>query len=161
MLYPTPRLSADDAHVLAEIDVMRQELRHVIRDTPAKWTNGLRKFLTADAIAASNSIEGFKVSTVDVEDLIEGEHDVDVSEENRDETLAYQQMMTYIQTLHDAPDFAFSKGLLNALHWMLQGHRHSPRKPAGQWRQGRHTSPTPATRRSPPTRHLTPQTSPG
>ena len=28
------------------------------------------------------------------------------------------------------------KGLLNALHWMLQGHRHTRRKPAGQWRAG-------------------------
>jgi hypothetical protein len=36
-----------------------------------KWTDGLRRFLTADAIAASNSIEGFKVSTVGVADLIE------------------------------------------------------------------------------------------
>jgi Fic family protein len=45
-------------------------------------------------------------------------------------------MMTYIQTLHDAEDFSYSKGLLNALHWMLQGHRHTPRKPAGQWRKG-------------------------
>jgi Fic family protein len=136
MLYPTPKISADDARVLAEIDAMRQELRRAIRGTPAKWTDGLRKFLTADAIAASNSIEGFKVSTVDVADLIEGEHDVDISEENLAETVAYQHMMTYIQTLHDAPDFTFSKGFLNALHWMLQGHRHSPRKPAGQWRHG-------------------------
>ncbi|MFC8046364.1 Fic family protein [Nocardia sp. NPDC057353] len=96
----------------------------------------MRKFLTADAVAASNSIEGFKVSTVDVEDLIAGEHDVDVSPENRDETLAYERMMTYIQTLHDADDFAYSTGFLNALHWMLQGHRHTVRKPAGQWRRG-------------------------
>jgi Fic family protein len=122
--------------VLAEIDVMRQELRHAIRDTPAKWTDGLRKFLTADAIAASNSIEGFKVSTVDVADLIEGEHDVDISEENLAETVAYQHMMTYIQTLHDVPDFRYTKGFLNALHWMLQGHRHTQRKLAGQWRRG-------------------------
>jgi Fic family protein len=76
------------------------------------------------------------VSTVDVADLIEGEHDVEVSAENLAETVAYQHMMSYIQTLHDAPDFAYSKGQLNALHWMLQGHRHSRRKPAGQWRKG-------------------------
>jgi Fic family protein len=136
MLYQTPALTADDVRVLEEIDSMRRELRHVVRDMPAKWTSGLRKFLTADAIAASNSIEGFRVSTVDVADLIEGEHDVEVSAENLAETVAYQHMMTYIQTLHDAPDFAYSKGQLNALHWMLQGHRHSRRKPAGQWRKG-------------------------
>jgi Fic family protein len=43
--------------------------------------------------------------------------------------------MTYIQTLHDAGDFIYSKGFLNALHWMLQGHRHTQRKLAGQWRR--------------------------
>jgi hypothetical protein len=73
---------------------------------------------------------------VDVADLMEGEHDVDVSEGNLAETIACQHMMTYIQTLHDVPDFAYSKGLLNALHWMLQGHRHSRQKSAGQWRKG-------------------------
>jgi len=136
MLYPTPDLTAQDARVLGEIDLMRHELRYIVRDTPSRWRDGLRKFLTADAISASNSIEGFRVSTVDVAELMEGEHDVDVSDENRAETLAYQHMMTYIQTLHDVPDFAYSKGLLNALHWMLQGHRHDHHKPAGQWRKG-------------------------
>ncbi|MEW1870332.1 Fic family protein [Streptomyces caelestis] len=136
MLFPTPALKAEDQRVLGEIEDLRRSLRLQVRSTPAKWTEGLRKFLTADAVAASNSIEGFKVSTVDVEDLLEGERDVDVSEEGREETLAYQRMMTYIQTLHDVADFRYGKELLNALHWMLQGHRHTPRKPAGQWRRG-------------------------
>lgn len=136
MLYPTPSLSADDERVLAEIDQMRGDLRHQVRAAPVKWTAGLRKFLTADAVGASNSIEGFSVATADVEDLWAGERDVEVSDENREETLACQRMMTYIQTLHGAEDFSFSKGQLNALHWMLQGHRHGVRKPAGQWRTG-------------------------
>jgi Fic family protein len=136
MLYPTPSLEPVDDRVLGEIDGMREALRHQIQTTPSKWTQALRKFLTADAVAASNSIEGFKVSTIDVEDLMDGERDVEVSDENREETLAYQRMMTYIQTLHDAEDFRYSKGLLNALHWMLQGHRHTVGKPAGQWRRG-------------------------
>lgn len=136
MLFPTPSLAVDDERVLDEIERMRLALRHQVRTAPVKWVEGLRKFLTADAVAASNSIEGFRVSTIDVEDLLEGERDVEVSEENREETLAYQRMMTYIQTLHDVDDFSYSKGLLNALHWMLQGHRHTGRKPAGQWRRG-------------------------
>ncbi len=136
MLFPTPVLSPDDTRVLDDIDRAREELRLQVRSTPTKWTDGLRRFLTADAVAASNSIEGFRVSTVDAEDLMEGERDVDVSEENREETLAYQRMMTYIQSLHDAPDFDYSKGLLNGLHWMLQGHHHTPPRPAGQWRKG-------------------------
>jgi Fic family protein len=115
---------------------MRDSLRHQLRRTLGTWTAGLRTFLTADAVAASNSIEGFKVSTNDVRDLMEGEQDVDVSEENQQETLAYQRMMNYVRNLHDVEDFCYSKGLLNAMHWMLQGHRNSPRKPAGQWRRG-------------------------
>jgi Fic family protein len=136
MLFPTPSLSPADERVLGQVEAMRLRLRHQVQDSPARWTAGLRKFLTADAIAASNSIEGFRVSTVDVQDLADGERDVEVSAEDRAETLAYQQMMTYIQSLHDAPDLRLDKGLLNALHWMLQGHRHTPRKPAGQWRRG-------------------------
>jgi Fic family protein len=136
MLYPTPELTGADQEVLAGVEEMRLNLRHQIQASPAKWTLGLRKYLTADAVARSNSIEGFRVSTVDVQDLIDGERDVDVSDENREETLAYQQMMTYVRTLHDVADFEYGKGLLNALHWMLQGHRHTPRKLAGQWRRG-------------------------
>src|SRR4051812_24502547 len=136
MLFPTPDLDPRDHMVLDEIERMRGELRHQIHRVPVKWTQGHRKFLTADAVAASNSIEGFRVSTVDVADLMEGERDVEVSDEDREETLAYQRMMTYIQTLHDVQDFSYGKGLLNGLHWMLQGHRHSARKPAGQWRRG-------------------------
>lgn len=136
MLFPTPTLSPDDRRVLDDIDREREALRLQVRSTPTKWTEGLRRFLTADAVAASNSIEGFRVSTVDAEDLMDGERDVDVTEVDREETLAYQRMMTYIQSLHDAPDFAYSKGLLNGLHWMLQGHHHTPARPAGQWRKG-------------------------
>ncbi|WP_030450520.1 Fic family protein [Herbidospora cretacea] len=136
MLYPTPRPTGSDERVLEEIDRMREDLRHQVRAAPAKWTAGMRKYLTADLVAASNSIEGFRVSTVDVEDLFAGERDVDVSAVDREETLAYQRMMTYVQTLHDATDFHYGKGLLNGLHWMLQGHRHTPRSPAGQWRRG-------------------------
>lgn len=110
MLYPTPHLSPDDERVLEDIERMRHALRHQVRSTPSAWSASLRKFLTADAVAASNSIEGFRVATVDVEDLMEGERDVEVSEENRNETLAYQRMMTYIQSLHDTEDFAYSKG---------------------------------------------------
>ena len=133
VLYPTPAPTSADQAVLAEIDQMRDRLRHQME---SRWMSGLRKFLTADAVAASNSIEGFRVSTQDVQDLMDGERDVDVSDEDREETLAYQRMMTYVQSLHDVTDFEYSKGLLNALHWMLQGHRQTRRKPAGQWRAG-------------------------
>ncbi|MGW3669412.1 hypothetical protein [Streptomyces sp. NPDC005141] len=121
MLFPTPDLTETDRQVLDQIDQMRETLRHSVRTSSTKRTAGLRKFLTADAVAASNSIEGFKVATVDVEDLMEGESEVDISEENREETLAYQRMMTYIQTLHDAEDFSYSKGLLRTVRASCRG----------------------------------------
>lgn len=136
IVLPIPTLTSPDEAVLADVEQMRDRLRQKVEGHPGKWTSGLRRFLTADAVAASNSIEGFRVTTQDVQDLMDGERDVDVSDENREETLAYQRMMTYVQSLHDVADFEFSKGLLNALHWMLQGHRHTRRKPAGQWRTG-------------------------
>lgn len=136
MLYATPRLTADDERVLAEVIAMRDDLRHAVRQTPAKWTQDLRRALTASAIAASNTIEGVRVDVRDVADLMDGEREgIDVGEADKAETLAYQQTMTYIQSLYDVEDFTYSKGLLNALHWMLQGHHHTPGRPAGQWRR--------------------------
>jgi Fic family protein len=134
VLFSVSSPTSADRRVLEEIDAIREKLRDQVR-APQKWTEGLRKYLTADAVAASNSIEGFRVSTVDVVDLMEGERDVEVSDEDRDETLAYQEMLSFVQSLHDVGDFAYSKGLLMGMHWMLRGHRHSARKPAGQWRR--------------------------
>ncbi|MEY2246571.1 Fic family protein [Streptomyces sp. BF23-18] len=136
MLYATPSLSSADERVLAEISAMRSDLQHAVRQAPAKWTQDLRRALTASAIAASNTIEGFRVDVHDVADLMDGEREgIDASEADKAETLAYQQTMTYIQSLYDVEDFTYSKGLLNSLHWMLQGHHHTVRRPAGQWRR--------------------------
>ncbi|MYS85341.1 Fic family protein [Embleya scabrispora] len=134
MLYATPRLEPVDLQVLEQVDAMRDRLRHAVQQAPRKWTLDLRKALTASAIAASNTIEGYRVDAKDVADLMDGEREVDASDENKAETLAYQQTMTYIQSLHDVTDFRYGKELLNALHWMLQGHHH-PLKRAGQWRR--------------------------
>ncbi|MER5642665.1 Fic family protein [Kitasatospora sp. NPDC002227] len=135
MLYQTPELDPADRDVLDQIDAKRDQLRHAVQQAPTKWTQELRKALTASAIAASNTIEGYKVNALTVADLIDGESEVDASEEDKAETLAYRQAMTWIQSLHDAPDFRYTKELLNGLHWMLQGHHH-PTKLAGQWRRG-------------------------
>ena len=136
MLYATPPLTSADERILAEIAEMRTDLRYAVRQAPAKWTQDLRRALTASAIAASNTIEGFRVDVRDVADLMAGEREgIDASEADKAETLAYQQTMTYIQSLYDVDDFSYSKGLLNALHWMLQGHHHTPQRPAGQWRR--------------------------
>ncbi|MFG3590124.1 Fic family protein [Streptomyces sp. NPDC047990] len=134
MLYEAPRLATIDHSVLSEVAHMRRELRQFVQQSPMKWTADLRRSLTASAIAASNTIEGYRVDPRDVADLMDGEREVvDASEENKRETVAYQQAMTYIQSLWNVEDFEYSKGLLNALHWILQSH-HTDR-PAGQWRR--------------------------
>ncbi|GGZ18719.1 hypothetical protein GCM10010387_09120 [Streptomyces inusitatus] len=134
MLYETPRLEPVDRRVLDQVDVMRDQLRYAVQQAPMKWTLDLRKALTASAIAASNTIEGYRVDARDVADLMDGEREVEASDENKAETLAYQQAMTYIQSLHDVTDFRYNKELLNSLHWMLQGHHH-PLRAAGRWRR--------------------------
>jgi hypothetical protein len=70
MLFATPALTGCDRRVLSEVDEMRIRLRQSVQGRPDQWTAGFRNFLTADAVAASNSIEGFRVSTQDAQDLI-------------------------------------------------------------------------------------------
>ncbi|MFE2926971.1 Fic family protein [Streptomyces goshikiensis] len=134
MLYSTPRPDSTDLAVLEQVDALREHLRDAVRQAPAQCARNLRKALTAGAIAASNTIEGYRVDVKDVADLMDGEREVEAGDENKAETLAYQQAMTYIQSLHDVVDFRYGKELLNALHWMLQGHHH-PLRTAGQWRK--------------------------
>ncbi|MER7820267.1 Fic family protein [Streptomyces sp. NPDC096153] len=134
MLYETPLLDADDRRVLEEIEDMRQGLRHVLRAQP-RWSGQLRRNLTARAIAGSNTIEGYAATVDDVEALMTGEEPLDTADRTRVELEGYQRTMTYIQALADAGDsFRYDEGLLNGLHFMLQGH-HLDKRP-GRWRDG-------------------------
>ncbi|MFB7477067.1 hypothetical protein [Kitasatospora sp. NPDC056184] len=107
MLYQTPRLQPVDRRVLEQIDSPSRPAAARRAAGPMKRTLDLRKALTASAIAASNTIEGYRVDARDVADLMDGEREVDASDEDRAETLAYQQAMTCIQSLHDAADFRY------------------------------------------------------
>jgi Fic family protein len=134
MLYGTPVLQGSDQAVLAEIAAMRQRLKIHLAE-PRQWKGQLRRNLAARAIAASNSIEGYVASVEDVEDIMAGESPVDAGEMVTAEIEGYRQAMSYIQRLGTAkPDFEYSKGLLNALHFMMQGHH--PVKRPGWWRSG-------------------------
>jgi Fic family protein len=134
MMYETPLLQDSDRAVLAEIEVMRQRVKIHLAE-PRQWKGQLRRNLAARAIAASNSIEGYVASVEDVEDIMAGEPPVDAGESVTAEIEGYRQAMSYIQRLGTAkPDFAYSKALLNALHFMMQGHH--PVKRPGWWRSG-------------------------
>ncbi|MFJ9610698.1 Fic family protein [Kitasatospora sp. NPDC101176] len=134
MLYSLPELEDADRTVLAEIEGMRDRLRLHLR-TPRRWEGQLQRNLTARAIAGSNTIEGYAASVSDVEDIMVGEAPIDANDTVAVEIEGYRQAMTYIQRLAEAgEDFAYSKGLLNALHFMMQGH-HLVKRP-GWWRTG-------------------------
>ncbi|WSJ66767.1 Fic family protein [Kitasatospora sp. NBC_01302] len=134
MLYSSPLLGEADLRILAEIEEMRDRLRLHLR-TSRRWEGQLRRNLTARAIAGSNTIEGYAASVSDVEDIMVGEAPIDANETVTAEIDGYRQAMTYIQRLAEAgDDFAYSKGLLNALHFMMQGH-HLLKRP-GWWRSG-------------------------
>ncbi|MBF9072633.1 Fic family protein [Streptacidiphilus fuscans] len=134
MLYATPNLHDADQAVLAEIGEMRDRLRLHLR-TPRRWEGQLRRNLTARAIAGSNTIEGYAASVSDVEDIMVGEAPIEANDTVAAEIEGYRQAMTYIQRLAEAgDDFSYSKGLLNSLHFMMQGH-HLLKRP-GWWRSG-------------------------
>lgn len=82
---------------------MRVTLRDQLANTPDKPKASLRRHLAAAAVAMSNAIEGFKVSIVDAEDLLTGENDVHVSEENRQETLDTARSSSPTPTIHASP----------------------------------------------------------
>jgi len=134
MLYGIPPLDEADRRVLGEIDAMREGLRVHLR-APRRWEGQLRRNLTARAIAGSNTIEGYAASVADVEDIMLGEAPIEADSAVTAEIDGYRHAMTYVQRLADAgPDFVYSKGLLNALHFMIQGH-HLLKRP-GWWRSG-------------------------
>lgn len=134
MLYAIPPLQDTDRAVVAEIEAMRKKLKIHLAE-PRQWKGQLRRNLAARAIAGSNTIEGYAASVDDVEDILAGELPIDTGESVAAEIEGYRQAMSHIQRLGTAtPDFAYSKGLLNALHFMMQGHH--PMKQPGWWRTG-------------------------
>lgn len=132
MLYQTPKLDADDLRVIAEIENMRHVLRYAVRATP-KWTRQLRRSLSARAAVGSSAIEGYITGVDDVEAMMSGEEPLETADTTRVEIEGYIQAMTYIQALADADEnFRYDAGLLNSLHFMIQGHH--LRKRPGRWR---------------------------
>jgi Fic family protein len=132
MLYKSPKLDAEDRRVIDEIEAMRRKLRFAVRATP-QWTRQLRRNLSARATAGSSAIEGYVAAVDDVEAIMTGEDPLETTESTRVEIDGYIRAMTFIQALADtSEDFRYDAGLLNSLHFMIQGHH--LRKRPGRWR---------------------------
>lgn len=135
MLFSTPRLEPLDHEVIERVLELRRNLRHHLA-ARRRWTGLLRRVTLAEAIRSSNSIEGYRVSAedalaaVDLGEPVETEQD-DVA---WDATVGYRRAMTYVLQLHDDPNFAYSIGLLNGLHFMLVDY--DLEAMPGRWRSG-------------------------
>ncbi|MET9344049.1 Fic family protein [Nonomuraea sp. NPDC003804] len=133
MLYGLPALEAQDEKVLAEIEDMRRDLKYRLA-VSHRWDGQLRRQLRARAIQGSNSIEGYRASVEDIESIMAGEEPLETPGSVAREIAGYQQALTYIQLLSNAPAFRFDVGVLNALNFMMIGHHHG--KTAGVIRPG-------------------------
>ncbi|MEO3801341.1 Fic family protein [Nonomuraea sp. B1E8] len=122
MLYGTPVLDPADKAVLAEIEDMRQDLRFRLAETH-RWDGQLRRQLQARAIQGSNSIEGYRAGVEDIQSIMAGEEPLETSASVAKEIAGYQQALSYITLLSRAPAFRYDVGVLNALNFMMIGHK--------------------------------------
>jgi Fic family protein len=121
VLYSIPSLDPHDQRVLDEIEDLRRDLRYQLAE-PHRWDGQLRRNLKARAIQGSNAIEGYRASVEDIESIMLGEPPLEATESVARELSGYQQALTYIRQLADAPHFRYEASLLNALHFMMIGH---------------------------------------
>ena len=134
MIYATPHASADDAAVLAEIELLRERLRYFLRE-PRRWYGTLRRATLARAVQGSNSIEGYHASVSDVAAVMEGEEPLDVDDETRRAIAGYRDAMTYVlQLAASSPMPPLDESLIKALHFMML--KYDLAKHPGQWRPG-------------------------
>src|SRR5574341_219637 len=133
MLFRTPTLTDRDQAVISELEALRRQLRHVLRQ-PRHWTGNLRRNLQARAIRGSNTIEGYDVSLDDALAAVDDEEPMDAVRQTWMEIMGYRNAMTYVQQLAQARHFAYNLTLLSGLHFMMLGHDLS--KLPGQLRPG-------------------------
>lgn len=121
VLFRTPQLDLEDAHVIEAITSQRADLARVLR-VPRRWTGGLRRTTQARAIQGSNTIEGYTVTDQDAVAAVD--QDVPLSADDRTwaEIVGYRRVLTYV--LRMAPDATFHPDLmtLRSLHFMLLEH---------------------------------------
>src|ERR1700722_1761845 len=121
MLFSVPELDAREVQVLADIENLKQRLRHQLHE-PRRWYGSLRRLSIARAIQGSNSIEGFDANLEDAAAVAVGEEPLDADQETRLALKGYRDAMTYVLQLASDEDFSYSSQTLKALHVMLTGY---------------------------------------
>ncbi len=134
MIYASPQLGEPELRVIDELDEMRSELRHNVRDR-RRWLGSLRRLTFARNVQGSNSIEGYDASLDDVLAAIDDEETLEAGEETRLALRGYRDALTYVmQIARDADPPPIDESLLKSLQFMMI--RHDLSKNPGQWRPG-------------------------
>jgi Fic family protein len=133
LLYTAPPLTSEDESVLREIQLMRKDLRFVLR-TPRRWEGVLRRSALARAIQGSNSIEGYQVAEDDAAAALDGEEPISADEKTFLEIQGYRQALGYVLAMGDAEYATFDATEIRAMHYMMLSHDHA--KSPGRYRKG-------------------------
>ncbi|HEY4026128.1 MAG TPA: Fic family protein [Candidatus Dormibacteraeota bacterium] len=130
MLFPYDR--ARLTHLCNELDYARREVD--ARSTMSRaWEGRLRRELEAEAIGASTSMEGVKVTVDEVRRILAGEPVPEVTDADRRLVEGYRDAMSYVLRRADAPGFRWDTELIVGLHdRVLAGDYHAG---AGRFRE--------------------------
>lgn len=133
MLFDAPEPDGRELEVLAEIEDLKQRLRHQLIE-PRRWYGPLRRLSAARQVQGSNSIEGYDAQLDDAAAILDREAPFDADEETRRALGGYHDAMTYVLQLANDEDFAYSTQLLKSLHFMMTSYDLQTRP--GRWRLG-------------------------
>lgn len=135
MLFCYPNLSAQDWEVIDQINKMREQLGHNVQNTPRKWTGLLARTTHAQALRASNSVEGIHVSFDDALAAVDNEDPAEADRQTYQSVLGYRSAMNYILQRCQLPGFRFSTEMLFAVHYMICEHNldANPGQPRPGW----------------------------
>jgi Fic family protein len=135
MIFQAPPLDAQEQSVIAEIERLRERLRHVSGEGHRRWMGILRRNTFARAVRGSNSIEGYNVTIDDAVAAVEGEEPlIDPKTETWLAVTGYRDAMTFVLQKVDDQSFGYSPDLLKSLHYMML--KYDITKNPGRWRPG-------------------------
>ncbi len=133
MLFTPPVLGATETAILAEINRIRKEVRHVTA-RPRRWSGMLRTMMLASAIRGSNSIEGYNASVEDALAAVQGTEPFAAEGETWNALSSYRSAMTFVLQLANDPSFRYEQGFIRSLHYMML--QYDLQKNPGNWRPG-------------------------
>ncbi len=133
MLFSTPATTPELSDRLAELDELRQQLRHEI-GLPARWMGTLRRLVRATSVESSTSIEGFHVSQEEALALVSGDEQPNSEDENQLAVANYGRAMDHVSALAEDPGFRWLDRVILDLHFDSCYFQRD--KDPGLWRTG-------------------------